>query len=214
MSPYVQVCDFTACHELYKINGEQTQIHSNFCLMVLTQDDYDRLEFMSGQVQKDWNYVFAEESEDGPNGDSFKVEVRKIYMSDFRRILRYKVFYSDPEALFDEDKVVHILTVLEDATRWGKRKMEIKIHLGEPRTWYYKDNEGFKDLESKRHEVSRTFLDMYRKWDLPRWGAKLMAFGALRDRLEAIGLSHTKAGQHSRLHELPKNVLALIMRLM
>ena len=42
--------------------------------MGFTQADYDLLEFMSGQVQKHWNYVFAKER----NGDSFKVEVRKI----------------------------------------------------------------------------------------------------------------------------------------
>ena len=36
----------------------------------------------------------------------------------------------------------------------------------------------------------------------------------VRDRREAIGVSHTKAVQHSRLHELPKDVLALTMLLM
>ena len=180
-------------------------------LKVLTQDDYDRLEFMSGQVERDWNYVFAKER----NGDSFKVEVRKIYMSDFSRILRYKVFYLDPGALFDEDKEVHILTVLEDATRWGARKMEFEIHFDvQPKRRYYKDMEGFEDMKSKRQEVSRAFLDMYRKWYLPLWGAKLMASGALRDRREMIALSHTKAGRHSPLHELPKDVLTHIMRLM
>ena len=92
--------------------------------------------------------------------------------------------------------------------------MEIKIHFGKPKTWFYSDREGFKCLESKRHEVSCAFLDMYRKWDFPRLTAQLMAIGDLRDRREAIGLSHTKAGQHSRLHKLPRDVLTLIMRLM
>ena len=68
----------------------------------MTPDDW--LVFYGNQLTLHWNYVFVEESEDGPNGDSFKVEVCKVYQSYFRRILRYKVFYSEPQALFDEDR--------------------------------------------------------------------------------------------------------------
>ena len=93
------------------------------------------------------------------------MQVTKIQHSKNRRILDYKIFYSDPQALFDEDREVHILTVREDATHSGERKMEIQLHFGEPKTWYYKDHEGFRCPEFKRREVSRMFLDMYRKWD-------------------------------------------------
>ena len=74
------------------------------------------MEFMTEQLQQQWNYVFAVESEDGPNGDSFKVEVTNLYQSKILRILNYKVFYSDPDPLFDEDIEVHILTVREEST--------------------------------------------------------------------------------------------------
>ena len=206
---------FTVGSEVYKNKAEKTQVHFDFGIMGLkTEIDPSWLDFFGDSVKTHRNYVFLEESEDGPNGDSFKVQVTKLQHSQTRRIMDYKIFYSDPQPLFDEDKEIHILTVQEDATRLGERNMEIKLHFGEPQTLYYKDNEGFKNMTSKRHEVSRAFLDIYRKWYLPIWGAKLMASGALRDRREAIGLSHTKAGRHSHLHGLPKNVLALIMRLM
>ena len=123
------------------------------------------------------------------------------------RILDYKVFYSDPDPLFDEDKEVHILTVQEESTSSHLRKLEIKIHFGETKTWSYEDDEVFECPEFKRREVSRMFLNEYRKWNLD----KLFAFGDLRDRRETIGLSHTKAGKLSHLHGLPKEVRCLLL---
>ena len=184
---------------------ECTSASIDSAIMALSHSE--KMEFMTEQLQQQWNSVFAEESENGPNGDSFQVEVTNLFQSKIVRRLDYKVFYSDPHPLFEEHRDAHILTVKELAAHQGIRKMKIRIHFGETPKWSY---EGMECLESKRREVSRMFLDKYRRWNLD----KLFAFGVLRDRRQAIGLSRTKAGRDSPMHELPKDVLELIMRLM
>ena len=55
-----QVHAFTTCSEIYKINGEETQVHSIFCIMALeTVTDPHWLKFVVKGVKTHWNYVFV-----------------------------------------------------------------------------------------------------------------------------------------------------------